>query len=340
MTEGLIKKSILQNKQRQRRIAYLLILIILGLSLALLLLGNTIYHPREVFRTLLGEDIKGVTFAIWKVRLPRLLAGILVGFIFGISGIVFQSILKNPLASPDIIGISSSASFAAAISILLFSASWFMTSVFAVIAALGTACLMYLLATYGGFSLSKLILIGIGIQALMRAMISYLLMKAVTHDLGAILRWMSGSLNGVQLNQVRLLFYFTLPILILFLFFIKDLSILELGDELATSLGLKVNQSRIILIFCSVILVSFGTAVTGPIACVTFLSGPIASKLVGERSQAVIHSGLIGIILVLGADIVGQFLLETRFPVGIMTGILGAPYLIYLLLKLNKKGGI
>lgn len=340
MTQGLVKKSILQSIRTRRRIAYGLLFIVLGLSIALLLLGNTIYHPKEVMRTLLGEDIKGVTFAIWKVRLPRLLAGIWVGCLFGMSGIVFQSILKNPLASPDIIGISSSASLAASICILIFSAPWLVTSLFSVLTALGIAGLMYILSGVKGFSLSKLILIGIGIQALMRALIAYLLMKAVTHDLGAVLRWMSGSLNGVQLHQVKLLFYFTLPIFGLFLFFVKDLSILELGDELATSLGLKVNQRRMILIFCSVILVSFGTAVTGPIACVTFLAGPIASRLVGERSKAVFHAGLVGIILVLGADIVGQFLLETRFPVGIMTGILGAPYLIYLLLKLNQKGGI
>lgn len=340
MNNGNLKTFQKKENLKRVRIAVCLSLCVLGLSCAVLLLGNTFYPPMQVLRVLFGEDIQGLTFALWQVRLPRLLTGLLVGFLFGVSGIVFQSLLKNPLASPDIIGISSSASLATALMTLVFAAPWFLTSVISVLSALLIGCSMYLLSTLKGFSLNKLILIGIGFQALFRACTSYLLLKSATHDLGTILRFMSGSLNGVQLSQAGLLFCFSMPILLLFLPFLKSLGILELGDEIATELGLHVYRTRLFLLFCSIILVAFGTAVTGPIACITFLSGPIATRLVGERSKAVLHSGLVGIILVLASDIVGQFLLESRFPVGIISGLLGAPYFIFLLLKLNKNGGI
>jgi iron complex transport system permease protein len=119
----------------------------------------------------------------------------------------------------------------------------------------------------------------------------------------------------------------------------NHLRILELGEQSAISLGLRTDVVRLLLVLASVFLIAFATAVTGPVAFVAFLAGPIAGKLVGAGAPTAIPSGLVGASLVLAADIIGQFAFDIRFPVGIITGILGAPYLLFLLIRMNRTGG-
>lgn len=171
----------------------------------------------------------------------------------------------------------------------------------------------------------------------MKAVTSYLLLKAASYDVPAALRWLSGSLSGVQMENIGPLLV-VIPLAVVSLVLGRRLKMLELGDSAATMLGVRVNATRIALIVCTVMMVAFGTAVTGPIACVTFLAGPIAVRMLGESSSASVPAGLVGIVLILAADLVGQNLLGTRFPVGVITGILGTPYLLYLLVHMNKKG--
>lgn len=118
----------------------------------------------------------------------------------------------------------------------------------------------------------------------------------------------------------------------------KQLSILELGEQTASSLGISTDKTRLILIVCAVFLVAIATATTGPIAFISFLAGPIANRLVGVGASNIIPAGLVGVNIVLIADLIGQFAFEYRFPVGVITGLIGAPYLIYLLIKMNRKG--
>ena len=120
----------------------------------------------------------------------------------------------------------------------------------------------------------------------------------------------------------------------------KRLELLDLGEQTATSLGVHTDKTRIVLLMSSVIILALATATTGPIAFVAFLSGPIANRLVGIGFSNIIPSGLVGIILVLASDLVGQFAFVARYPVGVITGILGAPYLIYLLYRMNRKGNL
>ena len=120
----------------------------------------------------------------------------------------------------------------------------------------------------------------------------------------------------------------------------KYLQVLELGDEFATTLGIRVNLVRLVLVLSAVFLIAFATSATGPIAFVAFLAGPIASKMVGQGSPNVLASGLVGALLVLGSDMIGQFVFSTRFPVGVITGILGAPYMLFLLIGVNRRGEV
>ncbi|WP_088008831.1 FecCD family ABC transporter permease [Indiicoccus explosivorum] len=308
------------------------------LSCAMLLLGNTIYPIPDVVRVLAGEQIDGASFAIEVIRLPRLLAGFFAGFAFGIAGNTFQTMLRNPLANPNVIGITAGSSAAAVFCIVVLQTSGAIVSAASIAAGLATVLLIYVLAKGSSFSIGRLILIGIGIQAMLNALISYLLLIGDEQDLPAAFRWLSGSLNGSQLHELPPLILSVLLLAPVIVALGKHLSILELGEQAAVSVGVNADMVRIALIVSSVVMIAIATAVTGPIAFVSFLAGPIAKRLVGSGFSNAIPAGLVGVCLVLAADLIGQFAFETRYPVGIITGILGAPYLIFLLIRMNKRG--
>ena len=315
-----------------------LIAIVLCIFIMMLLYGNTNYSLDVVIRVLRGENIQGATFAIATLRLPRMLSGLLVGIAFGIAGNTFQTMLRNPLASPDIIGVTSGSSVAAVFCILVLGLSGPAVSIISVISGLLVSMLIYLLSKDISFSGSRLILIGIGIQAMLQAAISFLLLKASQYDVPGAMRWLSGSLNGMTMKGIPTLFIVVMVFGIISLLFTKYLQVLELGDEFATTLGIRLNLVRIILILSAVFLIAFATSTTGPIAFVAFLAGPIASKIVGRGSSNVLASGLVGALLVLSSDMIGQYVFSTRFPVGVITGILGAPYMLFLLICINRRG--
>ena len=337
-------REIKQGRQRRFRkwlaINGLLALLATGLCIAMLLLGNTIYPISEVFQVLMGERVPGAYFAVNTIRLPRMAAGVFAGLAFGMAGHIFQTMLRNPLANPDVLGITTGSSAAALFSILIFQTSNTAVSLASVIAGLVTVLLIYILSSGSHFSIGRLILIGIGFQAALSAVISYLLMIGSQEDMPAALRWLSGSLNGAKMETLLPLICTVLICAPLLLVLGKHLDILELGEESALSLGLSTNKIRLILILSAVFMIAFATATTGPIAFVAFLSGPIAKRLVGTGYSNVLTAGLVGINLVLGADLIGQFAFEVRYPVGIITGLVGAPYLLYLLIRMNRKGYI
>ncbi|MFD1448780.1 iron chelate uptake ABC transporter family permease subunit [Oceanobacillus sp. FSL K6-0127] len=329
------------RRQRHRRwilVTSFLVVLACILCGAMLLLGNTIHPVKDVIRALLGEQIQGVSFAVNTIRLPRMLAGVFAGFAFGVAGDIFQTMLRNPLANPNVIGITTGSSAAAVFCIVILHASGAVVSIASVIAGLATVTFIYILSRGRSFSIGRLILIGIGVQAMLNALISYLLLVGAEQDIPAALRWLSGSLNGSQMHELPPLIlsvFIFAPIVIMLA---KQLSILELGEQSATSLGVNTDRTRMLLILSSVCMISLATSTTGPIAFVSFLSGPIAKRLVGVGFSNVIPAGLVGINLVLAADLIGQFAFVVRYPVGIITGIIGAPYLIYLLIRMNRKG--
>ncbi|MEN2768076.1 FecCD family ABC transporter permease [Ornithinibacillus xuwenensis] len=331
-------KGIRQRRRRWIFVTSFLIILALVLCCAMLLLGNTIYPMNVVIRTLLGEEIPGADFAINTIRLPRMITGLFAGFAFGVAGYIFQTMLRNPLANPNILGITSGSSVAAVFCITVLHTSNTVVSIAAVIGGLITVMVMYLLSRSRTFSIGRLIIIGIGMQAMFDAVISYLIMKSSQQDIAGALRWLSGSLNGSQMSEVYPLVMIVVVFLPIMLILGKQLSMLELGEQMATSLGVATDKLRITLIVSSVLMIAIATATTGPIAFVAFLAGPIANRLVGVSASNVLPAGLVGANLVLFADLIGQFAFEYRFPVGVITGLLGAPYLIYLLIRMNRKG--
>lgn len=331
------------GRQRRARLWWgvmaALVLILVTAIAVTLTLGQSFTPPQDVLRVLMGENVPGASFTVGHLRLPRAVLSVLVGMSFGLGGVAFQIMLRNPLASPDIIGVSSGASAAAVFAIVILQLDGPAVSVFSVIAGLGVALLVYGLASKNGVAGTRLILIGIGVAAMIESFIAYILARAPAWDLQEAMRWLTGSVNAAQLNEA-------VPVLLALLVFGglllsrgRDLEALRMGDDMAAALGVRVGLTRITVMVCAVGMIAVATAVTGPIAFVAFLSGPIASRLIGPNGSILIPAALIGACLVLVGDYIGQFLLPSRYPVGVVTGALGAPYLIYLIIRVNRRGG-
>ncbi|WP_408072665.1 FecCD family ABC transporter permease [Butyrivibrio sp. JL13D10] len=315
-----------------------LILIISFLGVLMMTLGNTNYSLKEVIEYFFSTSSKGAAYTIKTLRFPRLVVGGLAGFAFGIAGYTFQNLLRNPLASPDIIGVTAGSSAAAVFGILILGLSGAIVSFFSVISGLAVTCVIFLLSGKGQAFGSRMILIGIGMQAVLNALISWMLLVGSEYDVGTALRWLRGSLNMVQTSDIPAIMVVTIICGGLLLVCDKNLRMMQLGDEFAITLGVPITAVRVCCMVCALVLSATATAATGPIASVAFLSGPIAKKCTGNGKNAMPVAGLIGTILVYASELVSKNVFETKYPVGVITGLLGAPYLLLLLLNLNKKG--
>ncbi|RLV55857.1 iron ABC transporter permease [Aeromicrobium phragmitis] len=324
---------------RRRGALATLVVLVVATFVVTLMVGQTFYPPGDVLRVIAGQTVPGASFTVGELRLPRAVLGVLAGVAFALGGVTFQTMLRNPLASPDIIGITHGASAAAVFAITVLAVSGAVISLVAVVAALATAMLIYVLSFKDGVVGTRLILIGIGIAAMLQSVVSYLLVRAATWDLPAAMRWITGSLNGATWSEVVTLSVAVAAFGALLLSHSRRLDLLQLGDDAASALGVRVERTRVTVIIAAVGLIAFATAATGPIAFVAFLSGPIAARLVGPTGSLLVPAALVGALLVLVADLAGQFAFGSRYPVGVVTGVLGAPYLVYLLIRTNRAGG-
>ncbi len=330
------------RRRRSRRYAMVvaaLLMIVIALFVLTLSLGQSYTPIADVIRVMMGDNVAGASFTVGQLRLPRAIIAILAGLSFGLGGVAFQTMLRNPLASPDIIGITSAASAAAVFAIVVLAMKGPTVSVLAVTTGLGVAVLVYALSFRNGVSGTRLILVGIGVSAMLESIIAYILSIAPSWTLQEAMRWLTGSLNGSQFGQALPLLLALSVFAALLLSRARELDALRMGDDMAAALGVRISATRILVIIAAVGMIASATAVTGPIAFVAFLSGPIAARIIGASGSLLIPSALIGAILVLGGDYVGQFLLPNRYPVGVVTGALGAPYLIYLIIRVNRSGG-
>lgn len=336
-TMGITERGF-HNRRRKSIIIFLILLVIWAcFAVVLLMCGDKNYSLGPVIRAIMGEDIKGVTYAVRTIRIPRVLIGTMAGISFGIAGNTFQKIMRNPLASPDVMGISSGASAVAVFSMMVLHLSGWVVSVLAMAGGIGVATLILTISQRKGFSVNRMILTGIGLQAMLQAVINFVILKTSDYDVSDALRWLSGSLNGVRMKDVYSFGFIMLAAIIVLLALTRELSILCLGDEMPILLGMNTELVRSLLIYGAVVLCAGTTAVTGPLASVAFMSGPIAARILNTGESGSLHAGMIGGVIVLFSETVGQFAFATRYPVGVITGIIGAPYLIYLLGKMNSK---
>ncbi|MBB4930620.1 iron complex transport system permease protein [Lipingzhangella halophila] len=330
----------------RRRRAARVVLVTLGLAgvcatlfCLTLSFGEVVVPLPDVMRTLLGTGNGGSGFIINQLRLPRALVGIMVGSAFGISGAIFQTLLRNPLASPDIIGISAGASAAAVVAVLWLDLGGYAVSAAAFAGALATAAMIYTLAWRDGVTGYRLVLVGIAMAAVMTSVVSYSLTRAEVYAAYEALVWLTGSLNATTWPTVRVLGTTVAVLVPLALLAGRWLRALQLGDDAARALGASVQACRLGLLVAAVALAAVATAAAGPVAFVAFFSGPIARQLVGNNGVALVPAAFVGAVVVLASDFVAQHALESvQLPVGVVTAMIGAPYLLWLLATTNRVG--
>ncbi|RBO93822.1 FecCD family ABC transporter permease [Nocardia puris] len=311
--------------------------------------GETHIPLGRVLDVLGGGGSRAQRFIIVESRLPRALTAVVVGAALGLAGAITQSILHNPLASPDMLGITSGASLGA-VAVLVLSGgatTGFAASIGAPLAALLggllTAALIYVLA-WGrtvsgarGTTGLRLILIGVGVNALALAGINWVLTRATWQDAARAQLWLNGSLNSAGATQLVPAAIALAVVAAVAIGSARQLAALRLGDETTRVLGVRIQTQQGILIGSSVIAASVATAAAGPIAFVALAAPQIARRVLRTPGEPLIGSALIGAILVVGADAAARTLFPAALPVGIVTAVMGGPFLLYLLVRLNRK---
>lgn len=327
-----------RSTRRIRTVTGALAGVVVVLFAVSILLGTYTVTIPDFFRILGGEQIPGATYIVMESKLPRAVIGTLVGAALGLAGSIFQTMLRNPLASPDIIGISYGASASAVVGIVVFGATGTTVSLAALIGALVVALAIYLLSRRGGAAGYRLILVGIGFAAVMQAVVMFLMTRTDIRTASQALVWLNGSLNSASWDRAGALVLALLVLLPVTAVLARQLRGLELGDDTAAGLGLRVEASRLGLLVTGVGLAAVATAAAGPVSFIAFLSGPIARRLLGGR-QSLAASALVGSVIVLAADFAGSNLVPgVSLPVGVVTGALGAPFLLWLLVTSNRVG--
>ncbi|HEY6565957.1 MAG TPA: iron chelate uptake ABC transporter family permease subunit [Actinomycetota bacterium] len=335
---------------RRRRVTVLIGLALTTVVLVSLCVGDFAVPLRRIVPVLLGHGDAGSIFIVQSIRLPRILTGVLVGVALGYSGCIFQNVVRNPLASPDILGITAGASLAAVFLITNRSIPFFdidpqgglpaILPVAAFIGALGTALLMYGLAFKGGgVSSARLILIGIAVGETLFALTAFMLSRAQLLEAAYGELWLTGSLNARGWESVVPLAIASLVLLPAAHLLANSLRGLQLGEEMSAGIGVRVQWSKFALLIVGVALAGVAVAASGPIAFVAFVAGPIALRLVGGSGPLLLQAGLVGATVVAVADLLGRVALSsTEIPVGIITSLVGVPFLLWLLVQRGRAG--
>jgi iron complex transport system permease protein len=297
--------------------------------------GEFLVPPLAVVNTLLGNGSRQYNFIVLNLRLPRALVAILVGMALAVSGAILQGLTRNPLASPDIIGISQGASLAAVSMIIVFSnAPATLIPPVALMGASLAALLVYWLAWHGGSSPTRLLLVGIGLSAVSASLIQIMLAITQTIRISQAIVWLAGSVYGRSWDHLQALLPWMVISLPLALLLAWHLDALHLGDDLARGLGAHVERQRALLLVTCVALAGTAVATAGTIGFVGLMAPHAARKLVGPAHSALLPTAaLTGAFLVLVADLLGRVVVAPiEVPAGVITAIVGAPYFVWLLL--------
>ncbi|MFJ7918514.1 FecCD family ABC transporter permease [Lysinibacillus fusiformis] len=314
----------------------LVIITIMGLSA-----GSDFIHPFIVVKELLGYGNGEYDFVLHTLRLPRILMALLVGAALGVAGLILQGIIRNPLAAPDIIGVTSGASMGAIIFIVYFMGS--VGIQFLPLAAISGAAIIsfiiYLLSWRKGVTPIRMVLIGIGISALAKAVVTMLLVISEVAATTKAYLWLTGSLYGANMTDVYLLLPWVALLVPLTFVLARTVNVKELGDDIATGLGVKVQVYRLLFLLISVMLAGSAVAFAGGIAFVGLVAPHMSRLLVGRSFAGLIPvTAIIGGIIVIVADIVARTaFLPKDLPTGVFTAAIGAPFFIYLLFRTRNQ---
>ncbi|MEK3934633.1 iron ABC transporter permease [Sporosarcina sp. FSL W7-1349] len=299
-----------------------------------LMIGPVSFSPTEVWNGIMTSADSLERRIVWELRVPRMLVGLIVGMCLAASGAILQGIMRNPLADPGIIGVSSGAGLTATVIMILFPAYIMLLPAAAFLGALIAALVIYAMSWKGGASPVRIILVGVAINAVIGACMSAL-MLLYSDRVQSVLPWLAGGIAGVGWVQFEMIIYYALAALLLALFAIPHIRILRLGDEVAKLLGHKVERSRFFLILLSTLLAGIAVSVSGLIGFVGLVIPHIVRALVGGDYRYVLPiSALGGGLLVVVADTIARTAFNPiELPVGILLSFLGGPFFLYLIQK-------
>ncbi|MNH92530.1 putative siderophore transport system permease protein YfhA [compost metagenome] len=297
--------------------------------------GSMFIRPIDVIRSLMGAGAEDHTLVIQKLRLPRIIVALLVGGSLASSGAILQGMIRNPLASPDILGITGGASVTAIIFLHYFlgTVSMRLLPAAAMIGAVLVAALLYALSWKKGVTPFRLVLVGVGISSLMSAMTTMMLIFNPKNEASQAYFWLTGSVYGANWENVLTVLPWTVICIPLAWIWARHINIGQLGDDVAAGAGSLVQRNRLILLLISVALAASAVSVAGGIGFVGLIAPHMARKLVGSSLGSLLPvSALLGGIIVVLADLAGRtFFLPLDVPVGVFTSAVGAPFFIYLL---------
>ncbi|MGO1286057.1 FecCD family ABC transporter permease [Brachybacterium alimentarium] len=299
----------------------------------------------RVISALLGTGEAGDVLVVRQWRLPRALVALLLGAALGIGGAIFQSLTRNPLGSPDIIGFGTGSYTGALLVILFLGGSSLGTAAGALLGGIATALAVYLLARTRSASSRerlpgfRLIIVGIGVSAMLSALNTWIILRAEVEDAMRVAIWGAGSLNGLSWQHVRLSAAAVLLIALCAMVLAERMHLLEMGDDLAIALGIRTEATRLLLILVGISAVAVVASIAGPISFVALAAPQIARRLTRDSGITLGPAALVGAFLLLGSDYLAQRIHpQTPLPVGVVTVSLGGAYLVWLLLREGRKG--
>ncbi|MBA2942019.1 iron ABC transporter permease [Paenibacillus sp. CGMCC 1.16610] len=324
------------------------LLVISGLTLLTIVLflistglGSNFITPQDVLKTIFGQSTPQHELVIGTLRLPRIIVAILVGASLGVAGSILQGMIRNPLASPDIIGVTGGGTLAAVTFITYFAGTvsihWLPVAAF--VGAGFVSLIIYLLAWHKGITPTRLVLIGIGISAATSSLTMLMIVLSPMNSATKAYTWLTGSVYGTSWDNVYTLLPWVIVFIPLALYFARHINLQEMGDDLAAGLGATVQLHRFFLLFISVALAGSAVAVAGAIGFVGLIAPHIAKKLVAPSYGGLIPvSALIGSLMVLISDTVARTAFPPLdIPAGVFTAAIGAPFFIFLLYRNRNR---
>jgi len=324
----------------RRLVLSCLLLMLVSLAVAVISLrsGAVTLDFTQVFNALTGSAPRNITMVVTEWRLPRVMIALLVGAALGISGAIFQSLMRNPLGSPDVMGFNTGAWSGVLVAMVLFGQHLTAITLAAMAGGILTSLIVWALAWRDGIETFRLIIIGIGMRAMLMAFNTWLLLQASLETSLSAGLWFAGSLNGLTWAKTLPAAPLILLMFICALLLVKRMRLLEMGDDSACALGVSVERSRLMLMLVAVVLTAAATAIAGPISFIALVAPHIARRLSGTARWGLTQSALCGSLLLLAADLCAQQLfMPYQLPVGVVTVSLGGIYLIVLLVQESRK---
>ena len=315
-----------------------LLVLALGFGLLTLASGDFPVPLGDVLRVLVGQAEPSVQMVVVEWRLPRVALALLLGAALGLSGAIFQSITRNPLGSPDIIGFEAGAYTGALLVMVALGGGYLMVAGGALVGGLVTAALVYGLAWRRGVQGFRLIIVGIGVSAMLTAFNKFMLLRAQLEVAMSAAMWDAGSLNGLGLDRLLIAALLLLVLIPASLLLARPMAQLEMGDDAASALGISAERTRVLLMVLGVALITTVTATAGPIGFVALVAPQLARRLTRAAGVALLPSAAMGALLLVAADYLAQrAFAPTQLPVGVVTISLGGMYFAWLLVAEARR---